>query len=42
MLRLPIILIAIYKHKYKLYNIAKQYKDNFTNNNSNRQMSITI
>jgi hypothetical protein len=33
MLRLPIILITIYKHK--LYNIAKQYKDN-TINNSNR------
>ena len=33
MLRLPIILITIYKHK--LYNIAKQYKD-ITINNSNR------
>jgi hypothetical protein len=40
MLRLPIILIAIYKHL--LYNIAKQYKDNFNNNVSNRHLSITF
>jgi len=39
MLRLPIILITIYKHK--LYNIAKQYKDN-TTNNSNRHLSINF
>ena len=39
MLRLPIILITIYKHK--LYNIAKQYKDNNTNN-SNRHLSINF
>jgi len=44
MLRLPIILIAIYKHKYKrlLYNITKQYKDITTNNVSNRHLSITF
>jgi hypothetical protein len=40
MLRLPIILITIYKHK--LYNIAKQYKDNSTNINSNRHLSINF
>jgi hypothetical protein len=39
MLRLPIILITIYKHK--LYNIAKQYKD-ISTNNSNRHLSINF
>jgi hypothetical protein len=34
MLHLRIILISIFKHKF--YNIAKQYKDISTNNNSNR------
>jgi hypothetical protein len=40
MLRLPIILITIYKDK--LYYKVKQYKDNSTNINSNRHLSINF